>query len=753
MGFSSSIYITMKKIFLSVIFYLTAITVSAQNEISGLITDHQGTPLSGVNIYVLEQNRGTVSNPQGRYYLKNIPKGKFKIQYSYVGFNNRLVTVIMDNSPFQIDITLEHEPIETQAVVVVGGYNSTQHENAVRIDVLRSQAISGSGTPNFTEILTSIPGIDMISKGNGISKPVIRGLSMNDILILNNGVRFENYQYSSHHPMGIDEFGIESVEVIKGPASLLYGSDAIGGVLDFVKEKPAPVGNIVGDYNLQLFSNSLGATTNLGVKGASQNFFWGLRGGGKSNADYEQGGGDFVPNSRFSEWSVKGNAGYAGKRGTFKLYYDVNEQKIGIVEPDVIPLITKRGRDAEIWYQTFNNQLLSSQNKLYLGDYKVEINAAYQNTNLLHYDQRTDPFIDMSLATLTYEAKLYFPSAENAEYIAGIQGLNQQNRNLNDRETRLLPDASVSSYSGFGLFQFTFAEKLRVQTGVRYDYRTMSIHPLGLSADSGNPSALSKNYNSVSGSLGATFNLSEKLLFRANVAAAFRAPHLSELTSNGLHENRYEVGSPELVPQHAFESDLSVHYHSGHLSFDVAGFYNRINDYIFISPTGNVSGDGFPIYKYLQSDARLFGGEAVLHLHPAPFEWLHFETVISSVSGKQDNDDFLPFIPAKKVKFELRAEKKRMMNFENGYLKINLQMALNQNNPAPDEEATAGYSIVDFGIGANFKTGNQLIIIGLTVSNVFDKKYIDHLSTLKEAGYFNPGRNIALNLKIPFGIR
>ena len=226
----------MKNIILLAIAIATAGSVFAQNNVNGIITNQQGESLAGANVFIMEQNKGTVTDRAGHYFLKNLPKGKFKIKYSYVGYNNRLVTVIMDDKPLEIDLVLQHEPIETESVVVVGGYNSTQHENAVKIDVIKAEAISRGGTPNFAETLTKIPGVDMISKGSGISKPVIRGLAMNDILVLNNGVRYENYQYSDHHPLGIDEFGIESVEVIKGPASLLYGSDAIGGVVDFVKE-------------------------------------------------------------------------------------------------------------------------------------------------------------------------------------------------------------------------------------------------------------------------------------------------------------------------------------------------------------------------------------------------------------------------------------------------------------------------------------------------------------------------------------
>jgi iron complex outermembrane receptor protein len=184
----------------------------------------------------------------------------------------------------------------------------------------------------------------------------------------------------------------------------------------------------------------------------------------------------------------------------------------------------------------------------------------------------------------------------------------------------------------------------------------------------------------------------------------------------------------------------------------VAGFYNRIKDYIFIAPTGEVSGDGFPIYKYKQSNALLVGGEIVFHFHPLPMKWLHFETTYSTVTGKQDNNDYLPFIPAHKLRFELKMEKQKLMVFENAYFKIGQLCTFKQAHFAPEEEATPGYMLTDVGVGANFKAGNQIIVIGLTANNVFDKKYIDHLSTLKEAGYFNPGRNISLNLKIPFGI-
>jgi iron complex outermembrane receptor protein len=743
----------MKKTIITCVLILSCHILNAQNKITGKIIDQDSLPLIGATIFIPELNKGTMADENGNYTLSNLPNGKIKLQYSFIGYGNKIETRVLNNSNIEINVMLQQMVIETEEIVVTGGYNSTQHENAVKIEVLKLNPLHNTPTPNFAETLTKVPGVDMISKGSGVSKPVIRGLSMNDILLLNNGVRFENYQYSSHHPLGIDEFGIEDVEIIKGPASLLYGSDAIGGVINFIKEKPAATNSIAGDYNMQLFSNTLGMTNNLGLKGTSKNFFGGIRVGQKTNADFVQGGGDYAPNSRFNEYSVKANTGYAGNIGTFKLFFDHNLQKLGLVEEEAIDAITKRGRANDIFYEQLNTNLLSSQNKIYLGSMKLDLNAAYQNTELIHFAEANVIEIQMNLATLTYETKMYLPSDAKSEYIVGFQGMNQKNSNLHDRETKLLPDATTNNYSGFCLLQRTFFDKLKLQTGIRYDYKTITSKEIGSPTDLATyRAALDKSYGSFSGSLGATYNVSEKLLLRANFATAYRTPNLAELTSNGQHETRYEVGESSLVPENSYETDLSMHYHRDNFTFDVAGFYNIVNHYIFISPTGDTTASGISVYKYKQNNSTLFGGEAGAHIHPKYIHWLHFETTFSTVIGKQHNGDYLPFVPANKLKFQFHAEKEKLAFLQNAFVSVNSTTAFNQKNAAPDETTTRGYTLFDVSIGSYIKVKNQNIFIGFSANNIFDKKYIDHLSTLKEVNLYNPGRNIALTLKIPFGI-
>jgi iron complex outermembrane recepter protein len=723
----------------------------AQGILTGKVVDENNSPLSGATLFIPEMNMGTVSDTEGHYRLSNLPIGKLQIQCSYVGFSRWIETIDLTGGDIELIIRLFKTTIEAEEIVVTGGYNSTQHTNAVKIEVFKLDPLENKGTANFTEILTRVPGVGMISKGSGVSKPVIRGLSMNDILVLSNGVRFENYQYSSHHPLGIDEFGIESIEIIKGPASLLYGSDAIGGVINFIKEKPAPVGTFAGDYNLQVFSNTLGINNNLGLKGSSEKFFGGIRIGHKTHADFTQGGGDFVPNTRFNEYSIKANAGHTGKIGTFKLFYDYNNQKLGLAEDEAIEEITVRGRANKIWFQEFNTHLISAQNKLYLGKFKLDINSAWQNTELVHFGEPDQYEIQMRLATLTYETRLHLPSGEDSEYILGYQGLNQTNTNLNNRESKLLPDANTGNHSLFGLFQYTFFSKLRLQAGIRYDNKSIITQVIGTPADTLDyrPS-LEREFASFSGSFGATLNLSEELLFRANIASAFRTPNLAELTSNGQHELRFDKGDPTLVPEKSYEADLSMHYHLSNITFDVAGFYNRIDQYIFIAPTGTNTGSGVPVYHYRQANSFLFGGEAGLHLHPRPVEWLHFLATFSTVTGKQENGEFLPFIPANQLRFEIRAERENFLFLKKAFFSMENQTAFSQTNPSPEETSTSGYSLINLATGGNIKWKRQPVSFSISINNLFDIKYIDHLSTLKEVNFFNPGRNLSFSLRIPF---
>ena len=742
----------MKKIkvlwFIVLIFAMMNQISFAQNKIKGKVIDKiNNKALSSVNVYLPGQNKGTLTNKNGEFEISNLPKGKFKIQFSYMGYKSVIKTIIVNNSEITLNIKMEPSMFQTEEVVVSGGTHSTQHDNAIKIELIKNQAITSVGTPTFIKAITQIPGVDMISKGTGVAKPVIRGLSMTNILLLNNGVKMENFQFSENHPFIIDEFGIDRIEIIKGPASLLYGSDAVGGVINILKEKPAPMGEILGDYNMQYHSNTNGIVSNMGIKGSTNNSFWGIRGGIKSHADYKDGNGNYVPNTRFNERSIKANFGINKSFGSFRLYYDYNRPKLGMCVANAVNLSSTSRRKNKIWYQDLTNHIISSQNSLFLGTYKVDLNASYQmNNRRLQTDNNLIEFemVNMDLNTFSYEIKTYLPSTINSEYIIGLQGANKKNSN-NKAPNHVLPDATVNDFSFFMLAKRTFIERLKTQVGIRYDFRSISTKT------EANKEAIDKDYGNISASIGATYAIKNDILLRANIASAYRTPNIAELTQNGMHGTRYEQGNPDLTSQRNYEVDISAHYHSRNTMIDISSFYNHINDYIFIAPSNDSNDNGDKIYRYSQSNAKIYGGEISIDF--SPIDCIDLKTSYAYLIGKQKDGNFLPFIPQNKVRFESKFSKRKLIFLKNNFFKIGGMFAAKQNNPAMFESKSSSYFLLNAGLGSDIKWGKQMIQLSFQANNLLNKTYIDHLSTLKGMGYYNIGRNISINLKIPFGLK
>ncbi|WP_165929994.1 TonB-dependent receptor [Flavobacterium caseinilyticum] len=744
----------MKNIIICFFVLFLFVKANAQNTtIYGEVIDFESARIPGATIYLPELNKTETSDERGKFSFQNLPKGFVKIQISHPQYISKLFTINLKNAENIIKLKLEEALMELDEVVISGGYISSQHQNAIKIDLLKNKDIASSGTPNFMESLTKIPGVDMISKGQGISKPVIRGLSMNNILVLNNGFRMENYQYSENHPLGLDENGVDRVEVIKGPSSLLYGSDAIGGVLNFIKEKPAAAGTISGDYRGQYFSNTRGYSNSLGMKGASNSFFGGFRVNNKQHEDYLQANKTFVPNSRFNETSVKVNLGTTGKLGTFKVFYDYFKQDLGLVLAPVIPLITSQGDNVGIYSQDLKHQIAATENNLFFNKIKVSLNGSYQLADRIGYTDNDIPKAEMQLKTITYESKATYAFSDKTNFILGVQGLNQTNRNLENRLQKFLQDANSNNIGFLSLFQTEISNKYSIQGGFRYDINKFDAFELGVPTTPVTyKSAKSNTFSDYSASLGSTYKINNKFMVRANFAKAFRSPNLAELTSNGIHGNRFETGDINLKSQDAYQADLSTHYHGKLISFDLAGFYNKIENYIYYSPTGTYTPQNIEKFNYLQTNANLYGGEAGIHIHTEKMPWLHFESSYSYVRGEKGNNENLPFIPAQKLRYELKFEKEKLGVFLKPNLKIVFLTAFNQPNFGYKEIQSEGYTLTNLSINTMMKIGKQQLTITLAGNNIFDIGYYDHLSTLKSLYFYNQGRDISFTVIIPFQV-
>jgi len=640
------------------------------------------------------------------------------------------------------DTVHENKPFKLDEVIVSTAFNKIQSQNVMKVEHSSIKELQRKGTSTLIEGLATIPGVSQVSTGTSIGKPVIRGLSGNRVLVYSQGVRIENQQFGDEHGLGLNDAGIESVEVIKGPASLLYGSDALGGVLYFNPEKFANTNTFKGDFNQRLFSNTLGSNTSLGLKTSGKNWKVLARGTYDTHSDYTIAGGDRVTNTRYNETDFKTGIGYSNSKFSSVLRYNFNKLDLGIPENGVSEQTTSKKTDYPS--QAIDNNLLSLNNIFFFKNSKLDVDLGYIDNDRSELEDGNIAVLHMKLKTFNYDAKYHLPKMVKAETIFGIQGMNQTN--TNSGEEYLIPDATTKDFGIFGTGNYEWKTNV-IQAGIRFDKRKIATTAYGIGGEEGSFEALDKSLDSFNASLGYKTNLANDLSLRLNVASGFRAPNLAELTSNGVHEgtNRYEVGNPNLKTEQNVQTDLNIEYKGSHFEFFANGFYNHINNYIYTSPTGAII-DENSVFDYIQNDARLFGGEIGLHFHPHPLDWVHYETSFETVTGKKQDGDYLPLIPANNWSNTIRTEFKIKNWLDDGFASLQVSTTFNQGNVSGFETKSNGYTLVNLGFGGKIKFGKTAFDLNLNGNNLLDKTYISHLSRLKADGIPNIGRNIILGL-------
>jgi len=729
---------------------LFALTIRAQHSITGVVTDKSnGEPLIGVNIHINNLKKGAITDLNGNYKLTSLPKGELILSFSYVGFKTIHKDVYVTAANTELNVAMDILVIEGQEVVISGNFTSTQHDNTVKISIINKKELSQSIAPSLVESITEVPGVELISKGPGIGTPIIRGLSLSNILFLNNGVPLQNYQFSANHPYMIDENGIERVEIIKGPASLIYGSGAVGGVINLIGESIAKEGTTEADFVTKYYGNTIGVETNIGIKGNHKSWFWSVRGGLNSNKDYIQGNGKIAPNTRFNRKNIKITAGKITNRGSYKIIYQYNYDKLGLSVAPSLAMVKNNGRINEVWYQNLKNNLIISQNTLFLGRLKLGLNLSYQNNNRQLMGSEFTPvfkLVDMRLQTFSYRLKSTYSINEDLKIIFGVQGMFQTNKNF-DAPDHVIPDANMWDISFYGLAQYNLGKAIIIEAGTRYDYKTIDV-PFQFNSNGDNVEFFG-DFSNTSVSLGTTIKLSEYFLFRVNFASAYRTPNIAELTQDGMHGTRYEIGNPNLNSQKNTEGDIGFHVHTKHTSLDVSAYYNSINNYIYLAPTNDTTIDGTKIYAYQQTPSYIYGGEIMLHLHPHPMHWLHIKTSYSYIIGKQKSGEYLPFIPAQKMNLEIRATKDEFAFFDDIFVLIGGSYVFPQNQPSEFEIPSNDYTLINVGVGFTLKIKNQPINLSLNISNLLNTEYISHLSTLRDLNIQNMGRSVNMRISIP----
>ena len=646
---------------------------------------------------------------------------------------------------FQLTFSqVDNQTVELDEVVLSLPFNQTLGKSVIKVDKINFDNLNPILKQYISKSISKLPGISIISTGPGISKPSIRGLSYDRVVVYNQGVRLENQQWGDEHGIGVSTSGINSIEVIKGPSYVLYGSDAMGGVLYIEPERYSDDFSVdyMGLYN----SNYNGITNNLGVKGSSGKFSYILRANMMDNQSFSTPDGE-VENTWFKENDIQAGLKYETEKFSSDLRLTMNFSELGL--PDM-----EEGHDDhdeeghEDHYQEISHTTLTWKNSLDLGnDHVLNVTLGRQLNERQEFGgheeeeeeeeghddheghEEGEAELDMELSTNTLDINLVMPQSDIFNLIIGTNILSQENKNFGHQE--LIPDAEKKDFGLYGLGQITM-ENGAALIGVRYDSRSITSE-MG-----------SADFSNFNGSFGIKRDFENSTL-RFNLSSGYRAPNLIELFADGVHHGafRYEKGNSSLNAEKSFQTDINfdIVNEDSSVSFDL--FYNDISDYIYISPSREIE-DGYNVYNYRQQDSYLWGGE-INYSKNTGFDWLSYNTSLGYIFAESADGEALPFIAP------LTFNQVFNIDFSSNYsLEIDFLAKAKQGRVAMFEEETDGYSVLN--LSGNWMTSfleNDLNIFW-SVNNVFDTEYYDHLSRFKTAGIEEMGRNISVGLKYNF---
>ena len=602
----------MRLFFLFLLFFFPFIT-QAQLALTGKVTDAEtGEPLPGVTIYISDFKKGSITNDAGEFTVDGLRKGKFLVEFKLIGYTARVENVQLDGQT-ELNVALSSMATELHEVVVTGISHTTElRRNPIPLTTLNNQLLTENTSTNLIDNISKKPGISQISTGAAIAKPVIRGLSYNRIITLYDGTRQEGQQWGDEHGIEIDEFSVDRVEIIKGAGSLMYGSDGLGGVINFLTPNPAVPGSIVGKWisnyqtNNGLFGNSVSTAGNI------NGIYWLLRVSNKTSRSYSNAYDGTVFNSGFHETNLNGSLGITKKWGYSEFTVSSFNQSIGLVEGDrdadghFTRIKNENGTETEetvtddeldsyslfIPYQTIQHFRVSNTSNFYLPESRIQLNVGFQQNKRKEFGNVLDENeaeLYFDLKTANYNVIYFLPSSNDWEFSTGMSGMFQQN--LNKGVEFLIPEYISYDWGAFGFVKRPVG-KLDLAGGLRYDIRSIKSNSLYLDAD-GNPTddpSMQMKFNeahvtfkNISASAGATYEFSKLITGKLNLSRGFRAPNISELASNGIHEGtlRYEYGNFNLKAETSLQFDVSAMLNSKHVTLEMSLFQNTIDNYIY----------------------------------------------------------------------------------------------------------------------------------------------------------------------------
>ena len=744
------------KIFLSVLLF-SCYQFGFCQVVKGKVIDKEtGLGISFAELFCLETQNGTLSDVDGNWELENMVNFQITVLVKAEGFDSKLIKV--KNQETELIIQLEHSHIHLDEVIISTSDSKLQRYSAFPVESRKISDLNKIEQTNLIDAMSNIPGVYNFSTGNGIAKPVIRGLSGMRVLTSQNGLRLENQQWGADHGFAVLNLGIDRVEIIKGPSSLIYGADALGGVIYLADEPYANLNKQEIKASTKFETNSMATVNKISFKKSKDKLRFAVYGGYFSRANYTIGNSNFfnisdkqfVTNSKNSGGSFKTAIGYNKKNWITNFRYQLLYFQNGLPghthdpNPDVSSFLSNnRSRNYTIPAQKIFNHLAQWENKFYFKNDEVIAQIGFTSNELKEYGEKVSVAgIDMILQNTSYNLRWKHHFNKHFEIVSGTQGMLQSNTNDENAEEILVPNSNFNDFGAYSLLKGTF-NLWNIQAGARYDQRSITTKKVIGGFD--------KTFSGVNYSVGISRS-SKKLTTRVNASTGFRPPHISELLADGVHHAtmQYLVGDQNFKSERANQLDLYLGTHFDHLEIVINPFINQINNYIYkiqrFDDNEQPEVDdysGLFIFDMKQTDAVFSGGDIAIHYHPHIAHWLHLESNLSLLA----NQDSLPFIPQNRINNTIKIDFKNENKLNLNSLSAQYIHFFDQNNVAPYETSSSAYQLINLGCTGSISV-KQKIDYSFGVNNLLNVKYIDHLSRLKTYEIPNPGRNIYIKLSL-----
>lgn len=778
--------------FLSFLFFFFSTIQLYGQSISGVIS-FEDEPLSQAHILLNPLKKHAISDENGAFSFKQIPLGDYELVVTYVGMEDfHLKFPLLETKIVEIKMSVASDMLDE---LTLATHNELTDE-ALQRRVMRKDELEQHSSENLSTTLSREPGVTAIQTGTGIAKPVIRGLSFNRVQVNSDGIKQEGQQWGADHGLEIDQYNVARVELLKGPGTLMYGSDGMGGVISVSS-------HLVPKYNTLLLEHKSIYKTNNRLYGSStavqlnkNNRFFIARYSTQDYADYR------VPAKRFNynrfilpleneqltntagrERNYSIYSGWLGDWGKQEFAWTSYHLKTGIF-PGAIGIpraatIASDGDDTniDVPLQDVKHNKLSTTTVLNTRKGDWQINAAWQRNDReerslphLHGQQITvvDSTLALGLKLDTYTLNVRFEGNEEEQWHHKVGGdIQYQNNEISGFEYLLAPYRTLRS-GVYDIVEYHASERLHLSGGLRIDYgfnKTDRVNRLLIINENDSiyqgSKAVDKSYLNYSASIGLNYSLDEDAIIKWNVGRTFRIPSPSETSSNGVHHGtfRHELGNPDLKSEKGIQTDLAFIRSKEKWYTNLALFYNYFQDYIYLSPSGSFLYEGLDgemyslpeagqVYQYKQNDAMFLGFEYIVDYkisrkfslqHNAEYVW----------NTNLDESLPLPFTPPPSVKTALRYEY-HYKKWKNMYAELSTAYFFEQNRTDRNELATPDAFLVHLSAGGRYTVGKQEIICSLQLRNVFDQVYLNHLSRYRLLNLPEQGRNLVLSVKIPF---